>query len=79
VDQGHGIRTVFDQVLARCDIEVAIGDLGRVSRFGKVDVSEFMSVEKYSHVMHIVSEVSARLASNKDIYDALRAAFPLAH
>ena len=57
-------------------VDLGRNDLGRVSRFGRVEVSEFMSVERYSHVMHIVSEVSGKISPDKDIYDALRAAFP---
>ncbi|MCM8770551.1 MAG: anthranilate synthase component I [Candidatus Omnitrophica bacterium] len=57
-------------------VDLGRNDLGRVSRYGKVNVSDFMTVERYSHVMHIVSEVSGRLSPRKDMYDALRAAFP---
>jgi anthranilate synthase component 1 len=58
-------------------VDLGRNDLGRVSRSGKVEVSEFMNVEKYSHVMHLVSEVRGMLDSAKyDIYDCLQAAFP---
>jgi anthranilate synthase component 1 len=57
-------------------VDLARNDLGRVSQMGKVEVKEFMTLEKYSHVMHIVSEVRARLKKGKDIYDVLRASFP---
>jgi anthranilate synthase component 1 len=57
-------------------VDLGRNDLGRVSRTGTVTVSEFMSVEKYSHVMHLVSEVRGKLDRNKDIYDVLRSAFP---
>lgn len=58
-------------------VDLGRNDLGRVSHFGKVEVDEFMNVERYSHVMHLVSEVSARLNQNKyDIYDCLKSAFP---
>ena len=58
-------------------VDLGRNDLGRVSQTGKVKVSEFMSIERYSHVMHIVSEVTAELNQKKyDIYDVLRAAFP---
>ena len=58
-------------------VDLGRNDLGRVSVKGKVEVSEFMNIEKYSHVMHIVSEVRGRL-DNKlfDIYDVMKAAFP---
>ncbi|MCM8792065.1 MAG: anthranilate synthase component I [Candidatus Omnitrophica bacterium] len=57
-------------------VDLARNDLGRVSRMGKVEVKEFMSLEKYSHVMHMVSEVRGILAKGKDVYDVLRASFP---
>jgi len=57
-------------------VDLARNDLGRVSKTGKVEVKEFMSLEKYSHVMHIVSEVDGILAKGKNIYDVLRATFP---
>ncbi|MGD0335756.1 MAG: anthranilate synthase component I [Candidatus Omnitrophota bacterium] len=57
-------------------VDLGRNDLGRVSRTGTVRVNEFMSVEKYSHVMHLVSEVRGKLDRNKDIYDVLRSAFP---
>ncbi|MDD5730445.1 MAG: chorismate-binding protein, partial [Candidatus Omnitrophica bacterium] len=55
---------------------VGRNDVGRVSSLGEVKVSEFMSVEKYSHVMHIVSDVTGKLDKKHDIYDVLRACFP---
>lgn len=58
-------------------VDLGRNDLGRISPMGCVEVSEFMKVEKYSHVMHLVSEVRSRLDSKKyDIYDVLRATFP---
>lgn len=57
-------------------VDLERNDLGRVCRFGSVDVSEFMVVEKYSHVMHIVSHVKGELAEGKDAFDAVAAAFP---
>ncbi|MFC4323913.1 aminodeoxychorismate synthase, component I [Litchfieldia salsa] len=57
-------------------VDLERNDLGRVCRFGTVEVNEFMVIEKYSHVMHIVSNVRGELASDKDAYDVLRAAFP---
>jgi len=58
-------------------VDLGRNDLGRVSRVGTVKVNEFMNIEKYSHVMHIVSEVRGILDQKKyDIYDVLRAAFP---
>src|SRR3989338_7682783 len=57
-------------------VDLGRNDLGRVCRFGSVKVTEFMRVERYSHVMHIVSEVRGRLKNNMDSYDVLRACFP---
>lgn len=58
-------------------VDLGRNDLGRVCRAGEVEVSEFMGVEKYSHVMHLVSEVRGRLDNRQfDVYDVLRAAFP---
>lgn len=57
-------------------VDLGRNDIGRVSQIGKVSVSEFMTVERYSHVMHLVSEIRGVLDEDKDIYDVLRAAFP---
>lgn len=57
-------------------VDLGRNDLGRVSRSGKVRVSEFMKIERYSHVMHIVSEINGLLDKRYDIYDCLRACFP---
>lgn len=57
-------------------VDLGRNDLGRVCKFGSVKVTEFMRVERYSHVMHIVSEVQGRLKANADSYDLLKAAFP---
>lgn len=58
-------------------VDLGRNDLGRVCLSGKVEVSEFMNVEKYSHVMHIVSEVRGELDKKRfDAYDVLKAAFP---
>jgi len=58
-------------------VDLGRNDLGRVSKTGTVRVSEFMNVEKYSHVMHLVSEVKGILDSRRyDIYDLLKATFP---
>ncbi|MBI4506067.1 MAG: anthranilate synthase component I family protein, partial [Chloroflexi bacterium] len=51
-------------------------DLGRVSRYGTVEVNELMSIERYSHVMHIVSNVVGTLRPDMTDFDALRACFP---
>ncbi len=57
-------------------VDLGRNDLGRVCKNGKVEVDEFMSIERYSHVMHIVSNVSGILNRKFDIYDCLRACFP---
>ncbi|MFA5410510.1 MAG: anthranilate synthase component I [Candidatus Omnitrophota bacterium] len=57
-------------------VDLGRNDLGRVCQPGQVKVSEFMSVEKYSHVMHLVTEVRGILKKKYDIYDVLRASFP---
>ncbi|MFA5230904.1 MAG: anthranilate synthase component I [Candidatus Omnitrophota bacterium] len=58
-------------------VDLGRNDLGRISKLGKVKVDDFMRVEKYSHVMHLVSSVSAALDKKRfDIYDVLKAAFP---
>lgn len=57
-------------------VDLERNDLGRVCQYGTVEVSEFMVVEKYSHVMHIVSHVKGRLAEGNDAFDAVAAAFP---
>jgi len=57
-------------------VDLARNDLGRVSAPGSVQVVEFMQVERYSHVMHLVSTVTSDLADGKTAYDALAATFP---
>lgn len=57
-------------------VDLGRNDLGRVSATGSVKVSSLAHVERYSHVMHLVSEVEGTLAEGKDGFDLLRAAFP---
>nr|MEE4268612.1 anthranilate synthase component I [Candidatus Krumholzibacteria bacterium] len=57
-------------------VDLGRNDLGRVCRTGTIEVDEFMAVERYSHVMHMVSRVSGQLAEGRDMFDALRATFP---
>ena len=57
-------------------VDLARNDLGRVCEPGSVDVTEFMEIERYSHVMHIVSSVIGRLKEDSSALDALRATFP---
>ncbi len=57
-------------------VDLGRNDLGRVCSPGSVEVVDFMSIEKYSHVMHIVSTVTGRLAEGRSAYDLLAATFP---
>ncbi len=57
-------------------VDLGRNDVGRVCRYGSVRVSEFMVIERYSHVMHIVSNVEGELAPGKDAFDVFRACFP---
>ena len=57
-------------------VDLARNDVGRVSEFSTVRVSDLMIIERYSHVMHIVSNVEGRLAADKSAYDVMRATFP---
>lgn len=57
-------------------VDLGRNDLGRVCEIGTVQVSELMVVERYSHVMHIVSNVQGSLETNRDAFDVLRATFP---
>jgi anthranilate synthase component 1 len=57
-------------------VDLGRNDLGRVARPGTVRVSKYMEVERYSHVLHLVSHVEGRLAPGLDALDALRSVFP---
>ena len=57
-------------------VDLGRNDIGRVCEFNTIKVSELMTIEKYSHVMHIVSDVSGRLRAGKDSFDLFRATFP---
>jgi anthranilate synthase component 1 len=57
-------------------VDLARNDLGRVCEYGSVKVRDLMVIEKYSHVMHIVSQVEGRLAVDKTPFDLMRATFP---
>ncbi len=57
-------------------VDLARNDVRRVAEAGSVRVPEFMNVLKYSHVQHIESTVTGRLAEDKDAFDAARATFP---
>ncbi|MDP6361528.1 MAG: anthranilate synthase component I family protein, partial [Planctomycetota bacterium] len=57
-------------------VDLGRNDLGRIADIGSVHVNEQMVIERYSHVMHIVSNVKANLKKGMDSYDVLRATFP---
>jgi para-aminobenzoate synthetase component 1 len=57
-------------------VDLQRNDLGRISKYGSVRVDDFMVIEYYSHVMHIVSEVVGELAEDKDAFDVIAATFP---
>ena len=57
-------------------VDLARNDIGRVCDFGSVQVKDMMVVERYSHVMHIVSQVEGKLSKEKSNYDLMRATFP---
>ena len=57
-------------------VDLGRNDVGRVCDYKSVKVSELMTIEKYSHVMHIVTDVSGRLKKGKDMFDVVRATFP---
>src|SRR2546426_1272642 len=57
-------------------LDLGRNDVGRVAEIGSVEVTERMVIERYSHVMHIVSNVRGRLAAGRDAFDAFRAPFP---
>jgi anthranilate synthase component 1 len=57
-------------------VDLGRNDVGRVSEIGSVKVTELMTVERYSHVMHLVSNVQGTLAPGKNAFDVFRATFP---
>jgi anthranilate synthase component 1 len=57
-------------------VDLGRNDVGRVARFGSVQLSDVMEIERYSHVMHICSNVSGKLQEGKTAFDALRACLP---
>lgn len=57
-------------------VDLGRNDIGRVCRYGTVDVTDLMSIERFSHVMHIVSNVRGQLENGHDAFDVLRACFP---
>jgi len=57
-------------------LDLGRNDIGRVSEFGSINITEQFIIERYSHVMHIVSNVEGKLHKDKDSVDALFAGFP---
>jgi anthranilate synthase component 1 len=57
-------------------VDLGRNDAGRIAKTGSVEVTELMSVERYSHVMHLVSNVVGKLGKKQDAFDVLRASFP---
>jgi anthranilate synthase component I len=57
-------------------VDLGRNDVGRIAEYGTVEVTDLMTVERYSHVLHMVSQVEGRLASGRTAMDALRATFP---
>jgi anthranilate synthase component 1 len=57
-------------------VDLGRNDVGRVARYRSVELSDVMTIERYSHVMHITSNVTGMLADGKDAFDALRACLP---
>ncbi len=57
-------------------VDLGRNDVGRVASYGTVEISDVMVIERYSHVMHITSNVTGRLSEGKDAFDALRACLP---
>jgi para-aminobenzoate synthetase component 1 len=73
-------RTLVENEKERAEhvmlVDLERNDLGRVCEYGSVEVNEFMVIEKYSHVQHIVSNVRGLIRPEYDGYDAIRATFP---
>jgi anthranilate synthase component 1 len=57
-------------------VDLGRNDVGRVARYGSVKLTDVMTIERYSHVMHITSNVTGQLAEGRDAFDALRACLP---
>ena len=57
-------------------VDLGRNDLGRIAGIGSVQVTQLMTVERYSHVMHLVSNIQAQLAEGKDAFDVLKSTFP---
>jgi anthranilate synthase component I len=69
----HDPKEIAEHVML---LDLGRNDVGRIAATGSVEVTERFVVERYSHVMHLVSNVRGRLAAGQDAFDALRATFP---
>ncbi|HEX7119065.1 MAG TPA: anthranilate synthase component I [Longimicrobiales bacterium] len=73
-------RDLLDDAKERAEhlmlVDLGRNDVGRIARFGSVHVSQFMTVERYSHVLHLVSQVEGELRDGLGAIDAFRACFP---
>ena len=57
-------------------VDLARNDVGRIAEYGSVKVTDFMTIERYSHVMHIVSQVNGQLSPERSAFDLMRTTFP---
>ncbi|MEZ4515771.1 MAG: anthranilate synthase component I [Chloroflexota bacterium] len=81
VDEDRQLETeLLDDPKERAEhvmlVDLGRNDVGRVSEFGSVEVTDLMTIERYSHVMHIVSHVEGHIRPNMDAFDLMRATFP---
>jgi anthranilate synthase component I len=82
-DEAEDVR-LAEELLAdpkeRCEhvmlVDLGRNDVGRVAKFGTVEISDVMVIERYSHVMHITSNVTGELRDDADCFDALAACLP---
>lgn len=79
-EDGQNERDLTQSVKERAEhlmlVDLGRNDIGRVCDFKTVGVKNYARIEKYSHVMHLVSSVTGRISKNKDMFDLLRATFP---
>nr|WP_308302387.1 anthranilate synthase component I family protein [Bacillus sp. V5-8f] len=79
-EDGKLVRELIENEKERAEhvmlVDLERNDLGRVCEYGTVEVNEFMVIEKYSHVMHIVSNVQGKLAEGLDAFHVIDAVFP---
>ena len=74
--EGELLASVKDRAEHVMLVDLGRNDVGRVSQHGTVHLTQSMAIERYSHVMHIVSEVAGRLRRDKDLFSVLKATFP---